>query len=495
MQTRHSLPAACKLFPLILSLAAVARGQNTSFDDTHSSFSWYGEWRANNGDCSACATKLDQSKVYGGTWHDGSYVSGKAEQTGGSFSFTGTGVYIYGVDQPTSGPDIVFTLDGVSATHYYTSSVNAKVYGALFYSRTGLSNGPHTVNFVLKVDAHTTSDQVVALFDYAVVTTAAAQSGGGGGNTGGSGGGGTTGGGGGTTIGGGTTTGGNGAGSTSSGGTTGNNGDSNSANPNSPSNPVAPVSNNPSSAPAKTGSSSPTQSPKAIGAGAAGQTFSTTVTIAGANSTSRPPPTSPATSKHSSVAAGVGAALGAAALIAMLIAAFCFWRRRKARHPHVSVFPVAAATKAMEEARPSGASLPRIPEDAAPSMNEKSDPFWTAAGVLPSVNHQHDAPERDDSPVRFASNSNSPVDPDLDLGPPPTVSRSPSVIVSVTSRGRSAQTTSSMRERERVLEARVAELEARIGTLGTVLVAEDAQPPPYVRRSQEVAPSRSLLSS
>ncbi|KAJ7049264.1 hypothetical protein C8F01DRAFT_761197 [Mycena amicta] len=228
--SRHSLLLlhASALF-LLLELAGAQT--TTTFDDTDSSFSWYGEWTPVAGDCSWCASKVDPTQTYGGTWHDGNHVVTSSEQTGGSFAFTGTAVSIYGIDQSTNGaaPDIVFTLEGFTSTHHYTGTSNDKVYHSLFFSHSGLANGAHTVNWVLNVDPSTPSsaDEVVALFDYAVVTSAVnSDTGGGGGGgggttttttTGGSGGGGGTGPGTTTTTTGGSGGGGGGGGSTISG--------------------------------------------------------------------------------------------------------------------------------------------------------------------------------------------------------------------------------------------------------------------------------------
>ncbi|KAJ7062701.1 hypothetical protein C8F01DRAFT_1023757, partial [Mycena amicta] len=147
---------------------------NATIDDTDSAWAWTGDWTAVTpaNPCNGCSSKPDVSQVQGGTYHDGNYMTGKAQRTGGSFSFTGSAVYIYGIDQADSMPDVVFTLDSSSShssTHHYTGSERF-VYHSLFFSASGLSSGQHTVSWTFDTDPTTGQDLQAALFDYALVT-------------------------------------------------------------------------------------------------------------------------------------------------------------------------------------------------------------------------------------------------------------------------------------------------------------------------------------
>src|ERR1700761_5465057 len=83
----------------------------------------------------------------------------------------GSAVYIYGIDQAQSQPNIVFTLGGTQTTHHYTGTERF-AYNALFFSATGLEAGQtHTVNWIFTVDSDTDVVVQAALFDYAIVTS------------------------------------------------------------------------------------------------------------------------------------------------------------------------------------------------------------------------------------------------------------------------------------------------------------------------------------
>lgn len=84
--------------------------------------------------------------------------------------FPGSAVYIFGIDQRSSQPDIAFTVGSIQQTHHYTGS-GQFAYDALFFSATGLaSDETHTVNWVFNF-ADTGPPLQVALFDYAIVTS------------------------------------------------------------------------------------------------------------------------------------------------------------------------------------------------------------------------------------------------------------------------------------------------------------------------------------
>ncbi|KAF7310240.1 hypothetical protein MIND_00397700 [Mycena indigotica] len=179
---------------------SVYAATNTTFDDAHPSFAFSSHWKAVSPafPCTGCLTQPDPAQTLDGTWHDGNVFATATDVRWGSFTFTGHAVYIYGIDELNSEPDIVFTLDGAAAgTHHYAGPGAGTVYHALYFARTGLSEETHTVSWELRYNTASGVDQQVALFDYAMVTTGA-EAGGGGGSGSGSVGGAEAGGGGGS---------------------------------------------------------------------------------------------------------------------------------------------------------------------------------------------------------------------------------------------------------------------------------------------------------
>ncbi|KAF7320986.1 hypothetical protein HMN09_00185500 [Mycena chlorophos] len=167
------------LSPLLLLLlvgnAPSANGAvtNTTFDNTSPKFTFSGGWTAisPSSPCDYCSSKPDASQTYNQTWEDGNYASNAREQTTGTFTFTGSAVYIYGIDQATSQPNIVFTLGDIQSTHHYTGTEQF-AYNALFFSAAGLdASTEQTVSWVYELDQSTGVSVQEALFDYAVVTS------------------------------------------------------------------------------------------------------------------------------------------------------------------------------------------------------------------------------------------------------------------------------------------------------------------------------------
>ncbi|KAJ7890157.1 hypothetical protein B0H14DRAFT_3705911 [Mycena olivaceomarginata] len=163
---------------LLLLLPAFVEGAiiNTTVDDTETSFNWSESWTAvtPSRPCAGCASKPDASKVEGGSWHDGNIMTTKDDSAGGSLTFQGSAVYIYGIDQADSEADILFTLDSITSTHHYTGS-DRFAYHALFFSATGLAaDQTHTVKWTLAKNSASDRDLQTTLFDYAVVTSGTA---------------------------------------------------------------------------------------------------------------------------------------------------------------------------------------------------------------------------------------------------------------------------------------------------------------------------------
>ncbi|KAF7338034.1 hypothetical protein MVEN_02027400 [Mycena venus] len=170
------LPRSFTLFLLTDLASAVVT--NTTIDDSDPSFAFTGTfWNVitPTSPCDSCSSKPDPSKTHGGTWHDGNINRNPgappgAANTSGSFTFMGTAVYIFGIDQAVLQPDIVFTLGSTKQVHHYTGT-ESYVYDALFFSAQGLaSDQTHTVNWVLTF-ADTPVGVQAVLFDYAIVTS------------------------------------------------------------------------------------------------------------------------------------------------------------------------------------------------------------------------------------------------------------------------------------------------------------------------------------
>ncbi|KAJ7256183.1 hypothetical protein B0H12DRAFT_519027 [Mycena haematopus] len=178
MGTPHSfttLLPVLAMFLLLLLCAPSANGAitNTTVDDTNSAFTFTGSWTAVSASnpCGGCSSKPDPSQTFDSTWHDGNYRTGASETTGGSFTFTGSAVYIFGIDQAQSQPDIAFTLGSTKSVHHYTGTAQF-AYNALFFSATGLAaDQTHTVNWIFNIDPTTGVGVQEALFDYAIVTS------------------------------------------------------------------------------------------------------------------------------------------------------------------------------------------------------------------------------------------------------------------------------------------------------------------------------------
>jgi hypothetical protein len=158
---------------IVLLFAALTTGAltNKTIDDTSSQFffstpNWAGVTPENP--CGYCSSRPPDS--YNQTYHDGNYGPSSSSLTTGSFTFTGSAVYIFGIDQANTMPDISFTLNGETQVHHYTGT-EQYVPNALFFSAEGLASGTYTVNWVFKLDPTTGVSIQDALFDYAIVTS------------------------------------------------------------------------------------------------------------------------------------------------------------------------------------------------------------------------------------------------------------------------------------------------------------------------------------
>ncbi|KAJ6527909.1 hypothetical protein DFH09DRAFT_162653 [Mycena vulgaris] len=167
------LPALAFLLVLLFAPSVNGAVTNTTVDDTSSAFTFTGSWTAVSASnpCAGCSSKPDASQTFGASWHDGNYRTGAPETTGGSFTFTGSAVYIFGIDQANSQPDVAFTLGNIQSVHHYTGTERF-AYNALFFSATGLAaDQTHIVNWIFNIDSSTGVGVQAALFDYAIVTS------------------------------------------------------------------------------------------------------------------------------------------------------------------------------------------------------------------------------------------------------------------------------------------------------------------------------------
>ncbi|KAJ7617094.1 hypothetical protein FB45DRAFT_872576 [Roridomyces roridus] len=167
-------PRSLAAFVLLVSQTSGAI-LNTTFDDTSSAFSWTsGSWTAVSAanPCNGCSAKPSIASTSGQTYHDGSYEAGDPEMTTGSFTFTGSAVYIYGLGHADDGADIIFTL-GNSQTPFHYTGDNDWTYNVLYFSADNLdSSDSQTVSWILNTDPSTVNkhSQQIAMFDFALVT-------------------------------------------------------------------------------------------------------------------------------------------------------------------------------------------------------------------------------------------------------------------------------------------------------------------------------------
>ncbi|KAF5381476.1 hypothetical protein D9757_008121 [Collybiopsis confluens] len=150
---------------------------NTTFDDTHSAFSFVGiDWNSitPNHPCGQCSSTLDPSLTYNSSWHDGSSVG-----LTGTFQFEGSAVFLYGITGAAQTGTMAFTVDdGPSINNPNLDDVSQSVqhvYNTLLFSSSGLSNDKHTlswkINAVDSPAAFAAAAVHVTLIDYAVVTS------------------------------------------------------------------------------------------------------------------------------------------------------------------------------------------------------------------------------------------------------------------------------------------------------------------------------------
>ncbi|KAJ3542875.1 hypothetical protein NM688_g5927 [Phlebia brevispora] len=174
--------------PSLLITAAVL--QNITVDDTNGdqltgTFVTYtpsSGWNIGNG-CQTCAATPNSSFAWDATWQDATYypgtdISPEREVQQARFSFTGSAIYVYGIqchtlDFPQCTADIEFYIDGQLMPQTYTFTpdnpgTNTYTYNVLLYGNDALPTGPHSI--VIQNGVQGVSSSII-LLDYLVYTT------------------------------------------------------------------------------------------------------------------------------------------------------------------------------------------------------------------------------------------------------------------------------------------------------------------------------------
>ncbi|KAF7325212.1 hypothetical protein MKEN_00565500 [Mycena kentingensis (nom. inval.)] len=169
MFLRGSFLTPLVFFPIAIHAAAYV---NTTYDDAAGSFRYTGHWVTIDPGhpCTGCAPVPDMAHALERTAHRGIFATQLSSATAGTFTFSGSAVYIYGIDQAGLQPQIEFTLGKTRQTYRYTGSTPF-VYDSLFFAATGLAEDKVHVLSWNFVAATTSTVQQEALFDYAVVTS------------------------------------------------------------------------------------------------------------------------------------------------------------------------------------------------------------------------------------------------------------------------------------------------------------------------------------
>ncbi|KAJ3542872.1 hypothetical protein NM688_g5928 [Phlebia brevispora] len=181
------------LLQLFLSSVFVeAALQNVTVDDTNGdpltgasiNYTPASDWNVGNG-CKTCAAAPDASSAKDATWHDATYdpnstVSAEKDVQQVQFNFTGTAIYVYGIqchlmaDLLDCHADMEFLIDGEKMSQTYTFTpdnpgTNTYTYNVLLYGNDSLSSGPHSIVVQNGVQSDNTSSLI--LLDYMIYST------------------------------------------------------------------------------------------------------------------------------------------------------------------------------------------------------------------------------------------------------------------------------------------------------------------------------------
>ena len=158
---------------LLLTISAIASLRNHTIDDefgdsatgTVPTYAPQGWLQGQN--CTGCSfnsRSVDIRRVFNGSWHDSTHVPG-APDLNITISFSGIAVYVFNIIALQAPTNLTFYLDGAIADTFFHPTqpygVMGVQYGVPVLSKTGLSNGPHTLEIVSGGPT-----QSLALFDY-----------------------------------------------------------------------------------------------------------------------------------------------------------------------------------------------------------------------------------------------------------------------------------------------------------------------------------------
>jgi len=150
--------AACVVITLTAAIKSVESSVpvNVTVDDADSRVVYAGLW--NTQTCTSCPDtppEGDLNMINNGTWHDGTQAATDTAVLSASLTFTGTGVYVFGILPPfepaSTRTSLNFAIDGVSNGTYLsapTTTVTGYQYKINFFSAQGLTNQSHTVTMM-----------------------------------------------------------------------------------------------------------------------------------------------------------------------------------------------------------------------------------------------------------------------------------------------------------------------------------------------------------
>ena len=113
--------------------------------------------------CSFNSRNVDISQVFNGSWHSAMHIPGSTDFNV-TASFSGIAVYVFNLIALQASTNLTFYLDGEAADTFHPTQPDGVVgiqYRVPVFSKTGLSNGPHTLEIVSGGPTHS-----LVLFDY-----------------------------------------------------------------------------------------------------------------------------------------------------------------------------------------------------------------------------------------------------------------------------------------------------------------------------------------
>ncbi|KAH8102716.1 hypothetical protein BXZ70DRAFT_802161 [Cristinia sonorae] len=169
--TRMLLLLTLVLWVVYLVSPTSGRLVNHTIDDengdevTGQKILYLSKWNQGNV-CDMCATKLNESMVYDGTWHDVTYIPSRDSPMQFSFTFTGVAVYLFFVGDALHATNVDILLDGQQVGSFNRpQNQNEFEYNLPGFVSDSLPNQEHNI-FVTT----TGSDDDLVLFDYAIYT-------------------------------------------------------------------------------------------------------------------------------------------------------------------------------------------------------------------------------------------------------------------------------------------------------------------------------------